>query len=62
MGFIDTLKGWVGGHKQQTDQGVDKVGTIADDKMGGADVQQTQEAEQKADEAINKLPEEGSAP
>jgi MT0933-like antitoxin protein len=59
MGFIDTLKGLVGGHKQQAEQGVDHAGTLADEKMDGAHAQQVQEGEQKADEAINKLPEEG---
>jgi hypothetical protein len=57
MGFIDTLKGLVGGHKQQTEQGVDKATTDADEKMGGAHSQQMQEGDEKAADEINKLPE-----
>ena len=57
MGFIDTLKGLVGGHKQETDKGVDAAAKMADEKMGGQHSQQIQTGAEKAKEEINKLPE-----
>lgn len=57
MGFIDTLKGLVGGHKQQTDKGIDEAAKLADEKMGGAHSQQIQTGAEKAKDEVNKLPE-----
>jgi hypothetical protein len=55
MGFMDTLKGWVGGHKDQTKQGVDKAADVAEEKTGGSHTEQIDSAAEKGKDAIDKL-------
>lgn len=55
MGVLDTLKGLVGGHKEQAKEGVEKAGKIADEKTGGSHSSQISAAEKKADEEIDNL-------
>jgi hypothetical protein len=52
---MDTLKGWVGGHKDQTKQGVDKAADIADEKTGGSHTEQIDSAAEKGKDAVDKL-------
>ena len=33
MGFMDTIKGWFGGHKDQVDEGIDKAADAVKDKV-----------------------------
>jgi MT0933-like antitoxin protein len=55
MGLMDTLKGWVGGHKDQTKQGVDKAADVADAKTGGSHTEQIDSGAEKGKDAIDKL-------
>jgi hypothetical protein len=57
MGLMDTLKGWVGGHKDQTKQGVDKAADVADEETGGSHTEQIDSAAEKGQDAIDKLDE-----
>ena len=50
MGLLDTLKGLVGRHKDQADEGVDKVGNRAEQEADGtsprlSDVDSDEESE-----------------
>ncbi|MBO0693002.1 MAG: antitoxin [Acidimicrobiaceae bacterium] len=62
MGVLDTLKGLVGGHKDQAKEGVDKAGQVADQRTGGSHSSQIDAAEKKADEEIDNLDGGGSNP
>lgn len=53
MALLDTLKGLVGGHKSQAEQGVDKAADLAKDKIGHED--QVDAAADKAKEGLDKL-------
>jgi hypothetical protein len=55
MGVLDTLKGLVGGHKDQAKDGVDKAGQTADQKTGGSYSSQINTADTKADQEIDGL-------
>jgi hypothetical protein len=55
MGFMDTVKGWFGGHKDQAAQGVDKTAGVADEKTGGSHSDQVAAADEKAKDTIEKL-------
>ena len=55
MGFVDKIKGFLGGHKDEAKQEVDKAATVVDEKTGGAHSEQiTSEADQAKD-TIEKL-------
>lgn len=62
MGVLDTLKGLVGGHKDQATQGVDKAGQTADQKTGGSYDSQINTVDEKADQEIQNLDDGGSTP
>ena len=58
MGIFDKVKGLVGKHEQQIDQGIDKAAAVADDKIGdkvGRD--KIDMAQDKAHDAVDKLTE-----
>lgn len=55
MGVMDTLKGLIGGHKDQTKQGIDEAAKLAEKKEGGAHSAQIDSAAQKADDEVDKL-------
>jgi hypothetical protein len=55
MGFMDSLKGLFGGHKDQATQAADKAASVADDKTGGSHTDQIAAADDKAKETIEKL-------
>jgi hypothetical protein len=59
MGLIDKLKGLVGGHKDQAEQGVDKAADLADDKTGGSHSDQIATAAEKTNEEIDNLGDSG---
>jgi hypothetical protein len=56
MGMFDKLKGLVGKHEKQVDDGIDKAAAVADDKIGdtvGRD--KIDMAQDKAHDAVDKL-------
>ena len=56
MGILDKLKGLVGKHEQQADDGIDKAAAVADDKIGdqvGRD--KIDMGQDKAHDAVDKL-------
>ena len=58
MGFMDKLKGLVGGHKDQAEQGIDKAADVADEKTVGSDTAQIDSAAEQGKEGIDKLGDE----
>ncbi len=54
MGFIDKLKGMLGGHQQQANQGVDKAATVVDERTGGAHSAQVESAATEGTEELDK--------
>jgi hypothetical protein len=58
MGFMDKLKGLVGGHKDQAEQGIDKVADAADEKTEGSHTAQIDSAAEQGKEGIEKLGDE----
>jgi hypothetical protein len=58
MGFLDKLKGLVGGHKNQSEQGIDKAAEVADEKTEGSHTAQIDSAAEKGKEGIDKLGDE----
>jgi hypothetical protein len=58
MGFMDKLKGLVGGHKDQAEQGVDKGADVADEKAEGSGAAQIDSAAEQGKEGIDKLGDE----
>jgi hypothetical protein len=58
MGFMDKLKGLVGGHKDQAEQGIDKAADVADEKTAGSHTAQIDTAAEKGKEGIEKLGDE----
>ena len=58
MGFMDKLKGLVGGHKDQAEQGIDKAAGVADEKTQGSHSAQIDSAAEKGKEGIDKLGDE----
>jgi hypothetical protein len=59
MGFMDKLKGLVGGHKDQAEQGIDKVADVADEKTEGSHTAQIDSAAEQGKEGIDNLGDEG---
>jgi hypothetical protein len=55
MGFMDKLKGMLGGHKDQAKEGVDKAAGVADEKTGGSHTDQITSADEKGKEEIDKI-------
>jgi hypothetical protein len=62
MGLMDRVKGLVGDHKDQVEQGIDKAARIADEKTGGSRSDQIRSAADKSKEEIDKLGEDGPSP
>jgi hypothetical protein len=58
MGFMDKLKGLVGGHKNEAEQGIDKAAAIADEKTEGSHTAQIDTASEKGKESTDKLGDE----
>ena len=52
MGFMDTIKGWFGGNKDQIDQGIDKAADAVKDKVPD---QHDAKVDQVADKAKDTL-------
>ena len=59
MGLMDKMKGLLGDHKDQVEQGIDKAARIADEKTGGSHSDQIKSAVDKGKEEIDKLGEDG---
>lgn len=59
MGLMDKIKGMLGQHDEQVDQGIDKAGDVVDDKTGGKYTGQVDKAQDAAKEGIDKLTGEG---
>jgi hypothetical protein len=55
MGFMDKLKGMLGGHKKQAKEGVDKAAGVADEKTEGSHTDQITSTAEKGKEEIDKL-------
>jgi hypothetical protein len=58
MGFMDKLKGLVGGHKNEAKQGIDKAADVADEKTEGSHTAQIDTASEKSKEGIDKFGDE----
>jgi hypothetical protein len=58
MGFMDKIKGLVGGHKDQAEQGIDKAADVADEKTVGSDTAQIDSAADEGKEGIDNLGDE----
>jgi hypothetical protein len=54
MGFMDKVKGMLGGHTDQAKGAVEKGGDIVDQKTGGKYEKQVDTGQAKADEFIDK--------
>jgi hypothetical protein len=52
---MDTLKGWLGGQKDQTKQGIDQAADVADDKTGGSHTEQIDSVAEKGTDAVDNL-------
>jgi MT0933-like antitoxin protein len=59
MGLMDRVKGLVGDHKEQVEQGIDNAARIADEKTGGSHSDQIRSAADKGKEEVDKLGEGG---
>jgi hypothetical protein len=59
MGLMDRVKGLVGDHKEQVEQGIDKAARIADEKTGGSHSDQIRSAADKGKEEVDELGEGG---
>ena len=58
MGFTDKLKGLVGGHKDQAEQGIEKAADVADEKIEGSRSAQIDSAADEGKEGIDNLGDE----
>lgn len=54
MGIMDKLKNMMGGHPDKAQQGVERAGDAIDQKTGGKHAGQVDQAQQKAQEYIDK--------
>lgn len=54
MGLADTLKGLIGGHKNQTNEGIDKATEVIEKKEGGAHSSQIDSLANKAKDEVDK--------
>jgi hypothetical protein len=54
MGFMDKVKGMLGGHADQAHQGIDKAGDVVDDKTGGKYAQHVDKGQDAAKDALGK--------
>ncbi|MFG2771519.1 antitoxin [Streptomyces sp. NPDC048350] len=54
MGIMDKLKGMMGQHSDKAQQGVDRGGDMIDHKTGGKHAGQVDQAQQKAQEYIDR--------
>ena len=59
MGFMDKVKGWFGGQKDEATQDVDKAAAAADDKPGGSPADQIPSAADQPKEPVEKLGDDG---
>jgi hypothetical protein len=55
MGFMDKLKGWFGGNKQQVNQGIDKTADVMKDKVPDQHDEKVDQVADKAKDAVDKL-------
>jgi hypothetical protein len=58
MGFMDKLKGLVGGHKDQAEQGIDKAADVVEEKTAGSQTAQIDSAAEEGKEGVDKLGDE----
>jgi len=61
MGFMDKVKGMLGGHSQQADQGIEKGGDMLDDRTGGKYADQVDKGQDAARDALRKMDDGGGA-
>ncbi|MEU9706454.1 antitoxin [Streptomyces sp. NPDC047981] len=54
MGIMDKLKGMMGQHSDKAKMGVEKGGDAVDQRTGGKHARQVDQAQQKAQEYIDK--------
>lgn len=58
MGFMDKARSMLGGHKDQAQQGVEQAGDAVDDRTDDKYSSQVDTAQAKADDYIDKPPED----
>ena len=54
MGFMDKIKGALGGHKDEVKGGIDKAGDVVDDKTGAKYADKVDSAQDAAKSAVDK--------
>ncbi|MDT9692117.1 antitoxin [Streptomyces sp. P9(2023)] len=54
MGIMDKLKGMMGQHPDKAQQGVERAGDTVDQRTGGKHAAKVDQAQQKAQEYIDK--------
>ena len=54
MGFMDKVKGMLGGHADHAHQGIDKAGDVVDDKTGGKYAQHVDKGQDAAKDALGQ--------
>jgi len=57
MGFLDKIKGFIGGNKNAAKQGIDKVADTVESKVGADKAAQVEDVADKAKDVVDKLPE-----
>ena len=55
MGFMDTIKGWFGGNKEQIDQGIDKAADVAKDKVPDEHDAKVDQVADKAKDVVDDM-------
>jgi MT0933-like antitoxin protein len=59
MGFMDKVKGMLGGHADQTDKGIERGGDMLDDRTGGKYADKTDKGQEAARDALRRMDEGG---
>ena len=60
MGFLDKVKGLVSQNADRVDSAIDKAGDYIDDKAGGKFSEHVDKGQDVANDAVDKLTDEGS--
>lgn len=57
MGFLDKLRGLIGGNKAKVKGGIDKASDVVESKVGTEHAGKVESAAEKAKDVVDKLPE-----
>lgn len=56
MGFLDKLRGLIGGNKAKVKDGIDKASDTVESKVGAQHADKVENVAEKAKDAVDKLP------